>query len=71
MDYKKLKLRIKEIYDVQPQLSFADAMEMSPTALNLRLNNKTQWKTPEIIKACELLNIPLEEAHTYFFNQKL
>jgi hypothetical protein len=69
VNYKKLKLKIKEVFDTQD--AFAEAMVMSYTALNLRLNNKTEWKTTEIIKACELLNIPLEDAHLYFFTQKV
>lgn len=44
---------------------------MSYTALNQRLNNAVEWKTPEIFKACELLDIPLAEAHLYFFTLKV
>lgn len=68
-DYKKLKLKIKEVYDTQP--AFAKAMEMSYTALNQRLNNVVKWTAPEITKACELLHIPLAEAHLYFFTLKV
>ena len=68
-DYKMLKLKIKEVFDTQE--AFADAMEMSYTALNQRLNNKIEWKTPEIAKACELLHIPLANAHLYFFTLKV
>ena len=68
-DYKKLKLRIKEVYDTQP--AFAKAMGMSYTALNQRLNGLVEWKTPEIYRACELLHIPISEAHLYFFVQKV
>lgn len=66
-DYKKLKLKIKEVFDTQE--AFAEAMGMSYVALNQRLNNVVQWKSPEIAKACELLHIPLSEAHLYFFSQ--
>lgn len=68
-DYKDLKLRIKKVYDTQE--AFAEAMDMSYTALNQRLNNAVEWKTPEIFKACELLDIPLAEAHLYFFTLKV
>jgi transcriptional regulator with XRE-family HTH domain len=64
-NYKMLKLKIKEVYETQE--AFAEAMGMSYTALNQRLNNVVQWKTPEIAKACELLHIPLTDAHLYFF----
>lgn len=66
-NYKKLKLKIKEVYENEPQMSFAGAMGMSYTALNQRLNNSVTWKTPEIAKACILLDIPLDKAHLYFF----
>jgi hypothetical protein len=69
MDYKKLKLKIKEVFDTQE--AFAGAIEMSKTALNQRLNGAVQWKASEIAEACELLHIPLTEAHLYFFTQKV
>jgi transcriptional regulator with XRE-family HTH domain len=69
MDFKKLKLKIKEVYDTQE--AFAEAMEMSKTALNQRLNNSVEWKSSEIAKACDLLHIPLAEAYIYFFTLKV
>lgn len=69
MDYKMLKLKIKEVYDTQE--AFAKAMEMSYTTLNQRLNGYLEWKVSEIAKACDLLHIPLTEAHLYFFTQKV
>lgn len=68
-DYKRLKLKIKEVFDTQE--AFASAMGMSYTVLNQRLNNAVHWKTPEIAKACELLKIPLADAHLYFFTLKV
>ena len=64
-----LKLKIKEVFDTQE--AFAKAMDMSYTALNQRLNNAVEWKTPEIVKACGILSIPLEDAHLYFFTPKV
>ena len=69
MDYKKLKLKIKEVFDTQA--AFAEAMQMSKTALNQRLNGSVEWKTSEIAKACDLLHIPLTDAHLYFFARKV
>lgn len=69
MDYKMLKLKIKEVYDTQE--AFAKAMKMSKTALNQRLNDSVEWKVSEIAKACDLLHIPLKDAHLYFFTQKV
>lgn len=69
MDYKKLKLKIKEVYDTQE--AFSKAMDISYSALNQKLNESTEWKSSEIAKACELLNIPLVDAHLYFFTKKV
>lgn len=68
MDYKKLKGRIKEVFDTQN--AFADAMGMSVTALNQKLNNKVDWKSNEIMKACELLQIEMAEVQFYFFYKR-
>lgn len=67
-DYKKLYGKIKEVFGTQE--AFAEAMGMSRTAINARLKQSVEWKTPEIVKACELLHIPIEEAHLYFFSVK-
>lgn len=69
MDYKKLKLKIKEVFDTQE--AFAEVMGLNKSTLNQKLNNSTEWKTSEIAKACDLLHIPLTEAHLYFFNKKV
>ena len=65
-DYRKLYGKIKEVFGTQE--AFADAMEMSRTAVNARLKQNVEWKSPEIVKACDLLHIPLSEAHLYFFS---
>lgn len=67
--YKKLRGKIKEVYDTQE--AFSSAMGMSRTALNLRLNGVIEWKSTEIVKACGLLEIPLADAHLYFFVLKV
>lgn len=64
-DYLKLKAKIMEEYKTQS--AFAVAMGMSLTALNQRLNGMVEWKTKEIVKACDLLEIDLTEAWKYFF----
>ena len=65
-NYSKLYGKIKEVFNTQE--AFADAMGISRTAVNARLTQNVEWKSPEIVKACELLNIPLSEAHVYFFS---
>lgn len=69
MGYRKLRGKIKEVYDTQN--AFADALGLSYTALNFRLNGKVDWKTAEIAKACNLLEIPLKDAYLYFFVEKV
>lgn len=68
MDYKKLKLKIKEVFDTQE--AFAKAMDMETASLNQRLNNKIEWKTSDIARACDLLGIDLADAYLYFFTPK-
>jgi hypothetical protein len=64
-NYKKLKLKIKEVYDTQD--AFAKALGMGVTIVNQRLNNAVKWKSTEIVEVCNLLEIPIEEAYLYFF----
>lgn len=68
-DFKKLKLRIKEVFDTQE--AFAEAMGMNYVSLNQRLNNTVDWKLPEIAKACDLLGILWSEIKAYFFTEKV
>ena len=65
MSYSKLKGRIVEKFGTQA--AFAAAMGWREALLSAKLNNKSQWTFAEVMKACELLEIPLEEAHLYFF----
>ena len=57
--YAKLSGRIKEKFKTQER--FAEAMNMSPRSISLKLNNKREWKQNEIDKACELLEIQTSE----------
>lgn len=64
-NYSKLKGRIKEYYDKQE--NFAKAMKLSPTSINNKLNNKTNWSQDEIHDCVNLLNIhPLEIQDIFF-----
>ena len=69
MSYDKLKGRIIEVFGTQ--LAFAVAMDIHPSSLTAKLKNKTPWKREEIEKACELLSIPFEQVHLYFFTPKV
>lgn len=65
MSYSKLRGKILELY--RTQANFAKAMGLNPATLNGKLNKRRQWDVDEITKACELLEIPLCDAHLYFF----
>jgi UV DNA damage repair endonuclease len=69
VDYRKLKGKITEVFTTQS--AFAKALDVAPATLSLKLNNKSEWSTGEIAKACDLLNIPLVDAHLYFFTLKV
>lgn len=68
MDYSKLRGAIREKFGTQR--AFACALGMSEASLSAKLNGRTEWQTDEIAKACQLLGIPLEMAHEYFFCPK-
>lgn len=69
MSYGKLRGRILEIFGTNE--AFAKALGIDPSSLSAKLNNKSPWKREEIEKACELLEIPIEDVHLYFFTQKV
>lgn len=69
MDYNKLVGRIIEKYG--SRTAFSDAIGLTQEALSRRLNNGSNFRTEEYIKACELLDIPPKEMHLYFFTPKL
>lgn len=68
MSYSKLRGRIVEKFGSQS--AFATAMGWREALLSAKLNNKSQWSFSEVMKACELLSIPLDKAHLYFFCAK-
>lgn len=68
-DYSKLLGRIVE--KVGTQGKFAERMGLSERSISLKLNGKLGWKQPEIIKACEILDISLEDIYPYFFTLKV
>ena len=63
--YDKLKGKIKEKFGTQD--SFAKAMGISRTTLNLKLNNMSEFTQKEMIKAMEVLNLSGSEIRDYFF----
>lgn len=69
MSYDKLRGKIREVFGTQE--AFAEALGMSTVSVSQRLNGKLEWKTSEIVKSCEVLNIPLAENAEYFFARKV
>lgn len=65
MSYAKLRGRIVEKFGSQS--AFAAVMEWREALLSAKLNNKSEWTFAEVMKACKLLEIPLSDAHLYFF----
>lgn len=68
-DYRKLRGKIKEVFETQQ--NFAKAMKMSNTSLSEKLNNKVDFTQKEIHKAVELLGIPKDDIPVYFFALKV
>ncbi len=68
-DYSKLSGLIVEKYGTQAK--FADAMKLSERSLSLKLNGKVSWKQQEMVKVSELLDFPVDNIPTYFFDLKV
>ena len=68
-NYDKLKGRVKEIFDTQE--NFANAINISTTSLNYKLNNKKKWTQSEIYNSILVLQIPNNEIINYFFTKKI
>ena len=69
VNYSKLRGKIKEVYEKNEP--FAIALDIDPSSLSAKLNNKSPWKREEIEQACELLHIPIEKVYLYFFTKKV
>ncbi len=63
--YGKLREAIRIKFGTIGKL--ADALGLDRSTLSNKINGITAWKQDDIEKACELLDIPLEEVHEYFF----
>ena len=68
MDYANLKGEIRKKF--ARQADFAIAIGMHPASLNAKLNSRSEWKSDEIVAACNVLGIPLKNAPEYFFWSK-
>lgn len=64
-DYGALRGKIREKFTRQSD--FAAALGIAPSTLSKKLNNSSEWGHTEIVRACELLGIALEDSAAYFF----
>ena len=68
-DYSKLRGKIKEKFGSEIKLS--KKMELSPTSISYRLNNKVEFSSSEMYKLITLLDVPGSEIKDYFFKEKV
>ena len=68
-DFSRLRGRIVEKYGTCD--NFAAAMGRTKVWMSSRLNNTVQWRSAEIRKAAELLDIPDAEIPAYFLTPKV
>ena len=65
MDYSALRGLIRTYFSTNA--AFAKALGISECALSLKLNNRSEWTSKEMGKACELLQISVAAIPIYFF----
>lgn len=68
-DYRRLRGKIRECFETEA--NFAYALGIGRTSLSQRLNNHLQFTCDEVRRACNLLNISVEEIPAYFFAEKV
>ena len=68
-DYSKLLGRIKEFGFTQETL--AKHIGIAESSMCLKLNNKANFKHPEVYLICEALKIAISEIGVYFFTLKV
>lgn len=68
-DYSKLLWRIREYFGKQGV--FAAAVGLSERSVSLKLNNLRGWTQQEILRSCDILNIPYSEISDYFFTKNV
>ena len=67
MAYNFSKLTGRIIEKCGTRRAFAKEMGFSERTLCLKLNGKISWRQDEMVKACAILEIPLNEIADYFF----
>ena len=68
-DYRKLKGKIKEVFDTQQ--AFALAIGVSACSVTNKMQGKSNWTQDEIDKAANALKIDVRDIPEYFFTRKI
>lgn len=68
-DYRKLRGRIREMCGTQD--AFSEKLGIGRVSLSQRLNNQLEFSQDEMLKACDILEIPMEDIPVYFFTIKV
>ncbi|EGO2678971.1 MULTISPECIES: DUF739 family protein [Bacteria] len=68
-DFSKLNGKIVEKFGTQ--YNFAIALGLSERTISLKLNGKVDWKSSEIMKIVDLLEVDAGEIPEYFFRKKV
>lgn len=68
-DYGKLRGRIKEKCGTQD--AFSEKLGIGRVSLSQRLNNQLEFSQDEMLKSCDILEIPRDEIPIYFFTIKV
>lgn len=64
-DYSKLNGRISE--KLGSKQKYAKELDISYLSLYKKMKNEREFKASEIVKSCEVLDIPFNEVGLYFF----
>lgn len=67
MIYKTDRLKERILERCGSFKEFADRLGMDKTTLSKALSNGSEWKGSNLMRAIEILEIPMEEVNTYFF----
>lgn len=67
MRYKTERLQARIVEKFGTQKAFADAIGMEKSTLSRYLSQGKDWKGSLMIKAVEVLEIPVDEIDAYFF----
>lgn len=73
MDYSFLRGKIRTYFGSESNFVKElqnRGVEMSTGSFSNKINNKSYFNQGDIIEICDLLEIPIKEASTYFFNKK-